>query len=132
MSDIKFLSQEVILYFHHLLIQRYGGSTGLRDKNLLESALAQAHQTMDGQYLHRDIIEMAAAYGFHLCQNHPFVDGNKRVALVAMDTFLQLNGLELLAGEKETYVIMLRLAAGELTKKELTQWLKEHVAFQPI
>lgn len=53
---------------------------------------------MDGQYLHRDIIEMAAAYGFHLCQDHPFLDGNKRIALVAMDTFLQLNGMELLAG----------------------------------
>ena len=99
----------------------------MRDEALLESALAQARQTMDGQYLHRDIIEMAAAYGFHLCQSHPFVDGNKRIALVAIDTFLQLNGLELRAGEKETYVIMLRLAAGELTKQELTQWLKEHV-----
>lgn len=128
MSGIKFLSHEVILYFHRLLVQRYGGSPGLRDPNLLESALAQAHQTMDGQYLHRDIIEMAAAYGFHLCQNHPFIDGNKRIALVAMDTFLRMNGLDLLAGEKETYVIMLRLAGGDLTKQELTQWLKEHVA----
>lgn len=128
MSGIKFLSQEVILYFHRLLVHRYGGSPGLRDPNLLESALAQAHQTMDGQYLHRDIIEMAAAYGFHLCQNHPFIDGNKRIALVAMDTFLRMNGLDLLAGEKETYVIVLRLAGGDLTKQELTQWLKEHVA----
>ncbi len=128
MSGIKFLSPEVIQYFHRLLIQRYGGSPGLRDEALLESALAQACQTMDGQYLHRDITEMAAAYGFHLCQNHPFVDGNKRIALVAMDTFLQMNELELMAGEKETYAIMWRLAAGELTKQELTQWLKEHVA----
>lgn len=127
MSSIKFLSPEVIQYFHGLLIQRYGGSAGLRDKGWLESALAQTQQTMDGQYLHRDIFEMAAAYGFHLCQNHPFADGNKRIALVAMDTFLQLNGLELLAGEKETYVIMLRLATGGLSKQELTQWLKEHV-----
>lgn len=68
MSGIKFLSPEVILYFHRLLIQRYGGSHGLRDEALLESALAQAHQTMDGQYLHRDIAEMAATYGFHLCR----------------------------------------------------------------
>ncbi|MDD2587158.1 MAG: type II toxin-antitoxin system death-on-curing family toxin [Syntrophomonadaceae bacterium] len=75
---------------------------------------------LDGQYLHRDIFEMAAAYGFHLCKNHPFVDGNKRIALVAMDTFLQLNGLELLAGEKETYMMILQLAASELTKQELT------------
>lgn len=127
MSGIKFLSKKVILYFHGELNNRYGGSPELRDEGLLDSALAQPCQTIDGQYLHRDILEMAAAYGFHLCKNHPFADGNKRIALVAMDTFLQLNGLELLAGEKETYIMMLQLAAGELTKQELIQWLKEHV-----
>jgi len=127
MSGIKFLNQDVILYFHRKLIREYGGSPELRDEGLLESALAQAGQTMDGQYLHRDIFEMAAAYGFYLCKNHPFVDGNKRIALVAMDTFLQLNGLELLAGEKETYMMILQLATSELTKQELTQWLREHV-----
>lgn len=126
MSEIKFLKQEVILYFHRKLIEQYGGSAELRDEGLLASALAQACQTMDGQYLHRDIFEMAAAYGFHLCKNHPFVDGNKRIALAAMDTFLQLNGWQLLAGEKETYVMVIQLAASELNKQELTQWLREH------
>jgi len=127
MNKIKFLNKEVILYFHSKLISEYGGSSGLRDEGLLESALSQASVTIDGEYLHRDIIEMAAAYGFYLCKDHAFVDGNKRIALVAIDTFLQLNGCELIAGEKETYVIMLQLAAGELTKQELTKWIRDNV-----
>lgn len=127
MNKIKFLSKEVILYFHSKLINEYGGSGGMRDEGLLESALSQACVTIDGEYLHRDIIEMAAAYGFHLSKDHAFVDGNKRIALVALDTFLQLNGCELIAGEKETYVIMLQLAAGELTKQELTKWIRDNV-----
>jgi len=127
MNKIKFLNKEVILYFHSKLISEYGGSSGLRDEGLLVSALSQAAVTIDGEYLHRDIIEMAAAYGFYLCKDHAFVDGNKRIALVAIDTFLQLNGCELIAGEKETYVIMLQLAAGELTKQELTKWIRDNV-----
>jgi death-on-curing protein len=127
MNKIKFLHKDAILYFHRKLISEYGGSSGLRDEGLLESALSQAYVTMNGEYLHLDIIEMAAAYGFHLCKDHAFVDGNKRIALVAMDTFLQLNGWELIAGEKETYVIILQLAAGELTKQELTKWIRDNV-----
>ena len=127
MNKIKFLNKDVILYFHRKLISEYGGSSGLRDEGLLESALSQACGTMNGEYLHLDIIEMAAAYGFHLCKNHAFVDGNKRIALVAMDTFLQLNGWELIASEKETYVMMLQLATGELTKQELTKWIRDKV-----
>jgi len=127
MNKIKYLHKDVILYFHRRLISEYGGSSGLRDEGLLESALSQAQVTMNGEYLHQDIIEMAAAYGFHLCKAHAFIDGNKRIALVAMDTFLQLNGWELMAGEKETYVIMLQLAAGGLTKQELTKWIRDNV-----
>ncbi|MDD2586972.1 MAG: type II toxin-antitoxin system death-on-curing family toxin [Syntrophomonadaceae bacterium] len=126
MKNIKFLGKEFILYFHQTLINEYGGSQGLRDEGLLESALSQARMTIDGRYLHQDIFEMAAAYGFHICQNHAFIDGNKRLALVAMDTFLQMNGWELIADEKETYVTMLRLAAGDITKQQLTHWIKAH------
>ena len=126
MKNTKFLGKEFILYFHQTLINEYGGSQGLRDEGLLESALSQARMTIDGQYLHQDIFEMAAAYGFHICQNHAFIDGNKRLALVAMDTFLQMNGWELIADEKETYVTMLQLAAGDITKQQLTHWIKAH------
>ncbi|HHV15579.1 MAG TPA: type II toxin-antitoxin system death-on-curing family toxin [Gelria sp.] len=127
MKGIRFLTKEFVLHFHRQLLSEYGGRPGLRDEGLLESALAQAQMTIDGEYLHRDIFEMAAAYGYHICQNHAFIDGNKRLALVAIDTFLQMNGWELIADEKETYVTILRLAAGELNKQQLSKWIKEHV-----
>ncbi len=71
---------------------------------------------------------MAAAYGFHLCKDHPFIDGNKRIALVAMDTFLQKNGYEISASEKDTYEVMMKLASGEITKAELTGWLEVNIS----
>jgi death-on-curing protein len=85
---IKFLDAETITTFHNDLIETYGGTRGLRDSGLLESALAQPKAQFGGEYLHDGIFEMASAYGFHICKNHPFIDGNKRSALVAMYTFL--------------------------------------------
>lgn len=126
MKDIRFLTKEYVLYFHRQLLSEYGGRPGLRDEGLLESALAQAEMTIDAEHLHRDIFEMAAAYGYHICQNHAFIDGNKRLALAAMDTFLQMNGGELTADEKDTFVTIMRLAAGELNKPQLSQWIREH------
>ncbi len=127
MNSIRFLTKEFILHFHRQLLSEYSGRPGLRDEGLLESALAQAQMTIDGKYLHPDIFEMAAAYGYHICQNHAFIDGNKRLALVAIDTFLQMNGWELIADEKETYITILRLAAGELNKQQLSKWIREYV-----
>ena len=127
MKGIRFLTKEFILHFHRQLLSEYGGRPGIRDEGLLKSALAQAQMTIDGEYLHRDIFEMAAAYGYHICQNHAFIDGNKRLALVAIDTFLQMNGWELIADEKETYITILRLAAGELNKQQLSKWIREYV-----
>ncbi len=82
--------------------------------------------TIGGKFLHKTIFDKAAAYGFHLCKNHPFVDGNKRVALVVLDIFLQKNGWELTAIEEEAYVKMMDLADGRLSKARLPKWLKEH------
>lgn len=127
MKGIRFLTKEFVLHFHRQLLSEYGGRPGLRDEGLLESALAQAQMTIAGEYLHRDIFEMAAAYGYHICQNHAFIDGNKRLALVVMDTFLQINGWELIANERETYETILRLAAGGLNKQQLSKWIREHV-----
>ena len=124
--SIKFLNKELILLFHRSLINEYGGSYGLRDEALLESALAQAYLTIDGKFLHEDIFEMASAYGFHICNNHAFVDGNKRIALVAIDVFLQMNGWELIADEKDTYMTIIQLATGDLTKPELAKWIRNH------
>ncbi len=85
MKKIIFIPKDIILHFHHQLIQIYGGSYGIRDEKLLDSALEQPKTTYDGRYLHATLTNMAAAYGYHLCNNHPFIDGNKRIALVAMD-----------------------------------------------
>jgi len=119
----KFLPKNIIIYFHEQLIGLYGGTLGIRDEGLLESALEQPRAMFDGSYLHDSLVKMAAAYGFHICKNHPFIDGNKRVALVAMDAFLQKNGYEISASEKEAYEVMMKLASGNITKAELTDWL---------
>jgi len=126
MSDFRFVPKKMILYFHEILIKRYGGNPGLRDEALLDSALEQPRQTFDGKLLHGSIYHAAAAYGYHLCGNHPFIDGNKRIAFVTMDVFLQQNGLEIIASEKEAYEMMALLSNGDLSKEELTQWLEKH------
>ncbi len=126
MNEIKFIPKDIILFFHEQLIKIYGGSSSIRDENLLESALEQPKVTYQGEYLHDSLLKMAAAYGYHLCNNHPFIDGNKRIAFVAMDTFLQKNDLEITAFEKEAYKMMIQVSSGQLSKKELTLWLENN------
>lgn len=123
---IRFIPAEIVLIIHADLLQRYGGRPGVRDTNLLDSALAQPKMTVGGKFVHRTLFDKAAAYGFHICKNHPFVDGNKRVAFVLMDIFLQKNGWEIIAHEEEAYSTMIELADGKLTKTQLAKWLKEH------
>ena len=122
--SVHFIPVELVLTIHADLLHRYGGRPGLRDRNLLESALAQPKMTVGGRFAHKTIFEKAAAYGYHLCKNHPFIDGNKRVAFVLMDIFLQKNGWEIVAHEEETYSVMMDLASGKLTKAHLATWLK--------
>jgi death-on-curing protein len=122
---VRFIPDEIVPLVHADLIRRYGGQAGIRDRGLLSSALAQSQMTGGGKLLHKTIFDKAAAYGFHVCRNHPFVDGNKRVAFVLMDMFLRRNGYELAACEDEAYVIMVALADGRLTKLQLAAWLKE-------
>ncbi len=128
MKNVVFLPKQIILLFHEQLLFNYGGSSGIRDHKLLDSALKQPEATFDGKYLHNTLIKMAAAYGYHLCNNHPFVDGNKRIAIVAMDVFLQRNGYEIVASEKDTYKMMMNLSSGNLTKEELTTWLENNTS----
>ena len=87
--------------------------------------------TVGGKYANKTLFDKAAAYGFHICKNHPFVDGNKRVALVLMDIFLQENGWTLTATEEEAYATVMALASGHLRKAELSAWLKEHSSKAP-
>lgn len=124
---IKFLDKATIIAFHNDQIEKYGGSKGVRDENLLESALAQPEATFDGEYVHEDIYMMAAAYGFHICSNHPFYDGNKRTALIAMYTFLYVNGFQVNADNKSLYAIMMDLASGKVEKSELAAFLRDNV-----
>lgn len=111
--------------FHDQQIAVHGGSPGLRDEGLLESALARPH--MKAQYGEEDISLLAAAYGYGLARNHPFVDGNKRTALVVMETFLVVHGFELRADNAEAVAVILALAAGELTEDDLTLWVRDNL-----
>jgi len=128
---VRFIPEELVLTIHADLLQRYGGQPGLRDRNLLESALAQPRMTVNRKFVHKTIFDKTAAYGYHVCKNHPFIDGNKRVAFVLTDVFLQRNGWEITAHEEETYSMMIALSSGRLSKAQLSSWLKENSSRLP-
>lgn len=123
---MRCLSLGEMVDLHHALLEQSGGATGIRDLGGLESALAQPRATFDGIDLHPTIIQKAAALGFSLTLNHAFVDGNKRVAHAAMEVFLVLNGLALVASVDEQERLMLDLADGQITRDELAAWLERH------
>lgn len=126
MSDPAFLTLDEVLGIHADQIRMYGGGSGARDLELLRSALAMPETTFDGEYLHPSVFEMAAAYLFHIARNHPFVDGNKRTALMCALVFLGLNGERLGADPDELYRLMDGVAAGTLDKAEVTVFLKRN------
>jgi death-on-curing protein len=119
----RFLTKRVVLAIHRDLIESFGGVPGIRDEHALDSALAQARATFEGQMLHRTVAEQAGAYLFHLVRNHPFVGGNKRVGFAARGTFLRIIGHRLEASDEETLRMVVAVAAGEMNKEELTELL---------
>jgi death on curing protein len=119
-----FLTLEDVLDIHPQQLARFGGGEGLREQGLLESAVAQPQASFGGQFMHADVWEMAAAYLFHVVSNHPFVDGNKRVGLLAALVFLELNGVSLTHGSEELYELTMAVAAGQKTKPEVTAELR--------
>jgi death-on-curing protein len=123
---MRYLNVPEVLEIHHRVLLETGGASGILSLSAIESALAQPRMSFAGQELYRSLDEKAAAIAYALVMNHPFVDGNKRVSHAAMETFLVLNGWELKAGVDETEGIMLTLAAGELTRDELRQWIAAH------
>lgn len=127
---IRFLPEALVLAIHEDQIRLYGGVYGIRDAARLDAALHMPQAQFDGQFLHTSILHMAAAYGFHLCQNHPFIDGNKRTAGMAMFTFLKLNGLEPIVAEFDYYVTMMKVASGQMSKDQLAAWLQTAVKSQ--
>jgi death on curing protein len=108
--------------FHADQLQQHGGGAGIRDEGLLESAIARPRNKH--AYGENDICRLAAAYGYGLSSNHPFVDGNKRVAFVAMAVFLRINGMRLRAEQPDVVATTLALAAGRLSEDELAEWLR--------
>jgi death-on-curing protein len=121
------LSKPAVLAIHYALLRDHGGTAGIRDEGLLDSALARPQQQRH-YGPESSVFQLAAAYAFGLAGNHPFVDGNKRVALTAAAVFLEINGWELRAPEPEAVVAFTDLAAGRLTEAELAQWLEQHSA----
>jgi len=123
-----FLTLDEILAIHHDQIARYGGSEGVRDWGLLQSALAMPAASFGGQFLHADLCEMAAAYLFHLVQNHPFIDGNKRVGAVAAYVFLALNHTRLRADQAAYGELVLSVARGKTPKSAVTAFFRANTA----
>lgn len=121
LTRITFLSLAEAIAIHNDQIERYGGQPGIRDLGLLQSALAMPRASAEGEWLHADIYEMAAAYVFHICQDHPFVDGNKRAALACGLVFLELNGVSVLDPTGRLYHAMQSVAAGRLSKNALAR-----------
>ena len=122
---MKIISYFQIIEIHRQIIAQSGGTPGIRDFGALESALAQPTMTFDKKELYPTLTEKTAALTFSLAMNHPFVDGNKRVAHAAMEVLLFLNGCEINATVDEQEDLFLNLANGQLTRGELSEWIKE-------
>ena len=125
---IRFLSREEALAIHRDQIARYGGSLGVRDEGLLESAIAMPAAQFGGHYLHAFPHEMAAAYLFHLVMNHPFIDGNKRAGLAAALVFAKLNGVKIKSTDKARWEkFVLSVASGKADKADAAVFFREHI-----
>lgn len=124
---MRYLTLGQVLELHRRLVERFGGSAGIRDMGSLESALAQPRMTFGSEELYPTIVEKAAALCFSLVRNHPFVDGNKRVGHAAMEVFLVLNGYEIDAPVDQQEAVILKLASGEMERSELSDWLGAHI-----
>jgi death-on-curing protein len=122
---------DAALHFHDEQIATHGGAAGVRDHGLFEAAMMRPQ--MKFQYGERDLASFAAAYAFGLARNHPFVDGNKRTALVVMETFLSLNGFQMRSDNIAAAALILELAAGELSEEQLAEWIRGDLEdFEPF
>lgn len=123
---MRFLTLGEVLALHQRILAESGGRTGVRDLGVIASAVFQPKASVGGEDAYPSLLEKAAALGWSLIRNHGFIDGNKRVAHAAMEVFLVLNGMEILASVDEQERIMLSLAAGDTTREGLTEWLRSH------
>lgn len=127
--SIRFLSKQLVEKLHHRQIERFGGSYGLRDEGILESALMRP--VNKAAYGSTDIVELAAAYLYGLIKNHAFIDGNKRIAIVAAGVFLMDNGFAIETDEATLFSFVLSLAAGEIDEDGATRFLRDHCVPYP-
>lgn len=125
MTEPVWLSVELVLAIHEMQLHRFGGPPGVRDLGALESALGRARNRL--AYEEGDLASLAAAYAFGIARNHPFVDGNKRTALLSLVTFLGLNDIDFIASEAEAAIIVRDLAAGIVSEEGLARWIRANL-----
>jgi death-on-curing protein len=128
---IVWVDKKLVQAIHDRQVAEHGGSAGVRDDNLLESALARPQQLYAYGDPPPDLADLAASLAYGLSRNHPFIDGNKRTAYVACRTFLELNDATLVATAEEKYMSILALAEGKLAVEEFAAWLREHIRTKP-
>lgn len=124
MSEPFWLTRPMIIAIHDEQLVIHGGASGLRDAGMLDSALDRPRNKWSNE--NADLPELAAAYAFGIARNHPFVDGNKRTSLLALYTFLGVNGIDFIVPEAEAAAIILSLAAGEVSEESLTRWIRDN------
>ena len=124
MNEPEWVTTPVVLAIHDEQLAVHGGSSGVRDVALLESALDRPRNKW--AYDGAELPELAAAYGFRIARNHPFVDGNKRTALLAIYTFLGINGVDFIVSEANAAAVILALAAGEVSEESLARWIRDN------
>lgn len=124
MQTPLFLDLEQVMRLHASMIERYGGTEGTRDVGLLQSAVAMPQMAYGGEYLHVDVFEMAAAYLYHLVQNHPFLEGNKRTGAATAIVFLAMNGVQIEADEDGLVELTLSVACGQSGKPEIAEFFR--------
>lgn len=125
MTEWKWLNRSVLIAIHDAQLAEHGGGSGIRDEALFDSALSRPLNL--AVYGDHDVASLAAAYGFGLSKNHAFVDGNKRIALISMQLFLEINGWRLTATDDECVSAMIGVAAGDIPEIGLAQWVREHI-----
>lgn len=127
MEGYTFLDYDRIVQLNRLAVKTFGGSDGVRDKSLIESAISQPQASFGGQYLHKDRCQMAAAYYYHISESQGFFDGNKRTGFLALFAFLRINGCDLVIPDDYLWPFLLEVASGTKGKKELADFLTENV-----
>ncbi|OCQ96110.1 death-on-curing protein [Nostoc sp. MBR 210] len=123
---MRYLSLVEVLNLHRQIIEQSGGAIGVRDLGSLESAIAQPRMTFGGEDLYPTVIDKAVALGFSIIMNHPFIDGNKRTGHAAMETFMMLNSMEIIASVDEQEQVILAVASGNLERNAFVEWLRQH------